>query len=162
MPAQRCVGWALPEVAERKPSPAERGRVLGSTSRTCPAPSARSLCHPTPPHAPAPPTRALLGREMLAEAGLAPLCDISGGCPMSAPVQCETEVPVFCPGNVSSPSVCCHLCPRLLSHSSRPGDDHGLQSLSPQHLHDFGVGAVCILGKRPLAEQSGKSWWVYR
>lgn len=66
VPAQHCVGWALPKAAERKPSPTERGRVLGSTSGTRPTPSAPSLCLP------APPARILLRREMLAEAELVP------------------------------------------------------------------------------------------
>ena len=70
VPAQHCVGSALPKAAERKPSPAECGRVLGSTSGTRPVPCARSLRLPAPPHAPAPPAQTLLRREMLAEAGL--------------------------------------------------------------------------------------------
>lgn len=135
MPAQRCVGWALPKAAERKSLPAERGRVLGSTSRTRPVPRACSLRLPAPPHAPAPPAQARLRRGMLAAAGLA-LCLTSPvfGCVMSAHVQRETKLSVFCPGDVSAPSVQCHLCPQLPSCASHPGGDHCLQALSPQRL----------------------------
>lgn len=156
VPAQHCVGWALPKAAESKPSPAERGGVLGSTSGTC----------PNPVHAPSASPRPRTLLRLLHRLRSAGRCSLKPGWPlcltspwMSARVQHETELSVFCPGDESALSAWCHLCPRLPSCTSHPGDAHCLQALSPQQL--WGRSCVCPWQRTWSRTESGKSWQVY-